>query len=193
MEKKATKKKPKVPRTRKTADPEMPRNKRHRKTAAQRRIALRDELWPHSLEEVWERHTSDGWTTFPRLISLVTVLIRELSNSGDPSSAYIELWSRVYDEGLVQIKNELEHAYAAGYSGNRATRTWRERLDVLEDLGFIKIKPNGAQKYGYVLIVNPLLVASRLKKQLSTRVPDEWWLAFRSRGDEIGADIPSPR
>lgn len=197
IKKAATKKKAarkeKPPRARRTRarDPEKPTNKRDRRRANQRRADRRDALWDGVADQVWRRQENDGYTTFPRLLPLITVLLRCLTKgSGDPSSVYVELWARVYDEGYVQITNEIDHVYAAGYHGTRGTRTWRERMMMLEDHGFLKIKPNGAQNFGHVLLVNPLLVAARLKKE--GKVPLAWWAAFVSRADEIGAEIPQP-
>ena len=120
----------------------------------------------------------------------MTVLLRQLTRSagGDPTSVYMELWARVYDEGYLQISNPMDNIYASGYSRSRAVRTWQERMRLLEDHGFVRIKPNGAQEFGHILLVNPLLVAARLKSD--GRVPDEWWAAFLSRVDEIGAEVP---
>ncbi len=171
-------------------DPEVPKNKRDRRKAHERREDLRNELWPGSADEVWSRHGTSGWTTIPRVLPLITVLLRHLTknNGGDASSVYIELWARVYDEGYVQISNQLDHVYASGYTGARGLRTWQERMRLLEDHGFIKIQSNGAQEFGHILLVDPLLVASRHKR--NNRTPEGWWAAFRSRADEIGADIP---
>lgn len=174
-----------------TPDPEAPANKRDRRRAHQRRADRRDELWPGSGAEVWIRTENDGFSTIPRLLPWVTVLLKHLSaGGGDPSSVYVELWARVYDEGYVQVKNETDHAYAAGYSGQRGLRSWRERVRILEDHGFVRIKANGAQQIGHVLLVNPLMVVARLKKQTPGKIPDEWWASFLSRADEVGAVIP---
>ncbi len=165
-------------------------NKRARRKLHERRADMRDELWPGSADEVWWRKTNDGFTTIPRILPLMTVLLRHLTKNerGDSTSVYMELWARAYDEGYLQINNQLDDVYASGYTGSRALRTWQERMRLLEDHGFIKIKPNGAQEFGHVLLINPLLVAARVKND--GRTPDEWWAAFRSRVDEIGAEIP---
>lgn len=189
---KATRKKePPIVHVKRSSNPEAPKNKRDRRKADQRRTDRRNELWDGATDEVWVRQKNDGYTTIPRILPLITVLLRQLTKgSGDPSSVYVELWARVYDEGYVQIKNEIDHVYSAGYTGTRGTRTWRERMMMLEDHGFIKLKPNGAQQFGHVLIVNPLLVAARLNA--AGKVPEAWWAAFLSRVDEIGAEIPKP-
>lgn len=187
---KATRKKElPIVQVKRSSDHEAPKNKRDRRKADQRRTDRRNELWDGATDEVWVRQKNDGYTTIPRILPLITVLLRQLTKgSGDPSSVYVELWARVYDEGYVQIKNEIDHVYSAGHTGTRGTRTWRERMMMLEDHGFIKLKPNGAQQFGHVLIVNPLLVAARLNA--AGKVPEAWWAAFLSRVDEIGAEIP---
>ena len=158
------------------------------RSPARRREKMRDSLWSDSAEMVWNRKTATGFTTIPRLLPLVTALITELAPKGDPSRVYVELWSRVFDEGLVTILDESENAYCAGYTGTRATRTWRERMLTLSELGFVRFKPVGNREIGQVLLLDPLGVCHRLHKE--QRVPDEWWSMFVKRATEIGAEIP---
>lgn len=167
-------------------------SRRKRKNLAERREALRESHWPDSEKLIWTRKTHDGFTTVPRLLSLVAALAKHLAKGaeGDPSSAYYELWCRATDEGIVQLKDEQECAYAAGYVGTRALRTWRERMGTLEDLGLIKSQAAGNRQYANVLLINPLLAAARLRADKKRKVPDEWWAAFQSRADEVGAEIP---
>jgi hypothetical protein len=174
------------------ADPFAAVPKDPRKKQAERRLALRNEFFPGSEDEVWTRHGTKGYATVPRLLPLVAALIKDLSKSGDPSSVYLELWSRVFDEGLVAIEREDECAFASGYTGTRAVRTWRERMDLLIDLGFIRVHASGNRRYANVLIVNPLLVVSGMRKRGKPRIPDEWWAAFVQRASEISAEIPRP-
>lgn len=167
-------------------------SRRKRKNLSERRVELRESFWPDSEGLIWSRKKHDGYATIPRLLSLVAALAKHLAkgSDGDPSSAYYELWSRATDEGIVQLKDEQECAYAAGYSGTRALRTWRERMGTLEDLGLIKSRATGNRAYANVLLINPLLVAARLRAEKRRKVPDEWWTAFQSRVDEVGAEIP---
>jgi hypothetical protein len=57
-------------------------------------------------------------------------LLKELSGgrSGDPSPVYLELWCRNLGQGNITVSDEQECAYAAGCDGNRAVRTWKERM-----------------------------------------------------------------
>jgi hypothetical protein len=158
-------------------------------TPAAKREQLRDNLWPGSDELIWKRSTNKGFTTIPRLLPLVMHLIGELSPKGNPANVYLELWSRGFDEGLVTISDESSCAYAAGYAGNRAVRTWREHIFRLKELGFIDTKKEGNREVAFVLLYNPLLVCARLKAS-GQKVPEEWWTAFVHRALEIKAEIP---
>ncbi len=163
---------------------------RRQSKAAQKRERLRDALWPSAAESVWSRHSNDGFTTVPRILPLVMHLIKRLAKKGDPSSVYFELWCRAFDEGIVTVSDEMVSAYAAGYSGTRAMRTWREHMLQLQELGFIEVKPAGNREIGHVLILNPLLVSARLYATKPKLVTEEWWSAFVGRANEIGAEIP---
>jgi hypothetical protein len=78
------------------------------------------------------------------------------------------------------VDDEDGIAYASGLS----VRRWRERIDILEKLGFVKVKPNGARKYGYIFLPNPNELAVRLRRD--GKVSDEWWGAFIKRCSKIG-------
>jgi hypothetical protein len=162
-----------------------------RPTPAQRREALREKLWPGYESQIWSRKRHDGFVSVPRLIPLVLHIISHLSQRGDPSLVYLDLWSRSFDEGLVSIYDESECAYSAGYTGTRAVRTWREHMLQLVELGFIKTKPEGIREMAHVLLLNPLEVCAKLRTTRTSRIPDEWWTAFIHRAQEIGAEIPA--
>ena len=167
----------------------MPPRKRRIK-AAVKREELRELLWPESEGSLWTAKGTAGYTTMPRLMPLILHLMRQLSQKGDPSSVYFELWARAFGEGIVTISDENTCAYAAGYEGTRAVRSWRERILTLKELGFIYIKPQFYREIAHILIYNPLAVCAKLRAQKPTRVTDEWWTAFVHRASEIGAEIP---
>ncbi len=166
--------------------------RRVRKDAATRRLELRETLWPAAEKELWHRKIDDGYTTVPRVVSLVGALIKKLSKTGDASSVYFDLWCRSFDEALIQITDEAACAYSAGYEGIRAERTWGERMMILEELGFIRIKPLGNRKFACVLLRNPLLVVAEIRKRTPRLISEEWWNAFTARVDEVAAVIPDP-
>jgi len=162
-------------------------SERSRRLSA-RRLALRNKLWPDATRVVWSRHDAKGFTTIPRTLPLIMRLIADLTPKGDASRVYLDLWFRAFDEGLVTVHDEIEMAYACGYDGPRAARTWREHIQTLADLGFIRVKQLGNREVGHVLLLDPLTAAARLHTK--GHVSEAWWNSFVTRADEIGAEIP---
>jgi DNA-binding Lrp family transcriptional regulator len=74
------------------------------------------------------------------------------------------------------MEHEAVHAFAAGYEGTRAVRTWQERMKVLEQAGFIKTVEVGNQKYKYVAIVHPTTAIQQLRD--AKKISDKWWNAY---------------
>lgn len=68
-------------------------------------------------------------------------------------------------------------------------RTWRERLEELQRLGFIRIKPKGNQKYRYILLLHPHDVVQRIRYETPNAIPDWWWGYFESRVRDIRAQL----
>ena len=145
----------------------------------QQRKRWREEFWPD--EEPWTGQTDVGWFRAPRTLALILHLIgsKALSGNIDPGSVYLELLTRHIDNGVVEMSHEADHAYAAGYVGSRAVRTWQERMKKLEELGLIKIKQIGNQRYKYVLLIHPTVAMQKLYD--ADKIPNEWWEAFRTR------------
>jgi hypothetical protein len=170
------------------------RQGRKENEADRRRAALRDRLWPGSGRWIWDftdREKVVGFATIPRLMPLILHLIKHLSGdggTGDPSPVYLELWCRDFGQGLISISDEMECAYASGYSSSRALRTWRGHMLRLAELGFILHRQEGLREFGQVLLLNPLAVCVRLHEE--GRVPDAWWTAFVGRAAEIPAPLP---
>jgi len=148
-------------------------------SGAEKREKLRNVYWP--AEDAWTGVNEKGWFRAPRTLPLLLSLMRSKALSGrvDPTPVYLELLTRHFDGGVIEMTHEGDHAYAAGYSGRRAMRSWQERMKLLEKLGFICIKPIGNQKYRYVLIVHPTVVVERLKAK--NLVSSEWLDVYRSR------------
>lgn len=165
---------------------------RGKNKADQRREDQRNELWPESAGWIWDLNDEEntvGFATVSRLMPLIMVLIRHLAGKGkDPTSIYWELWCRDMRQGLVQINDELECAFASGYVSSRALRTWREHVQLLVELNFLKTERNGNREVGYVLLMNPLAIARWYHDR--NMDPPGWWAAFTQRAREIGAPIP---
>lgn len=159
------------------------------KTANMKRAALRDTFWPAVTgKSLWLRKERTGFTTVPRTMPLIGRIMDQLSGKGFPLfSTYLCLWCRVYDEAFVEIRNDREMAFEAGFSGTRGEVTWRTRMRSLQELGFIDIKPGLASDLQYVLIFNPIIVIAEFYR--SHELPhDQAYMALMTRLIEVGAD-----
>jgi hypothetical protein len=159
---------------------------------AEKQLSLRATLWPNlAADDVWSRKKGDaynpGFTTIPKTLPLILTIIDALSPKGNPASAvYFDLWCRIFDEGFVTMAGKHgEMAFSSGYAGQRAVQTWARRMDVLDDLGFILIKPGPNSPKGYALVVNPYKVLKLLRTK--RRIIDEYWFALAARANEVGA------
>jgi hypothetical protein len=148
---------------------------------AARREELRNQYWPK--EDLWTRKKEIGWFQVPRTLPLILSLLslKQISQKKDPSKVYLELMSHQRGEGIIEIGHEADHAFAAGYEGSRAVRTWQERMRILEDNGFILTKKVG-NRFKFVAIVHPTTAVQRLRD--SKKIPDNWWNAYIDRKAE---------
>src|SRR5207302_7974204 len=69
--------------------------------------------------------------------------------------------------------------------GQRALRTWRDRMQRLANLGFIGAKPGPLGELSYVVIYNPYHVIKRA--YLAKQVHENKWQALVIRANEVGA------
>jgi hypothetical protein len=155
-------------------------------------LAMRTQLWPKITDDdLWLRNDRDGFTTIPRTMPLFMELIADASKqvtagkSVPAGKAYLVLWCRVFDEGLVKIDVEAAAAMEAGYIGERNVTTWREHLRVLKELGFIDYAAGMAGPCQFVLLLNPYHAA----KALHTKgwVQKGTYTALIQRAQEIRA------
>ena len=158
--------------------------------ADRRRLRMRDELWSDA-EDLVGKSEEKGWWRASRVLPLLLTLARDRRITGnlDCSSVYLELLSRDFGQGLIEILDEDEHAFFSGYCGKRATRSWRERVSKLEEAGFLKIAPKSNRKLGFVLLVNPHRVAGQLRE--AGKIDDDWWRLYRNRLEAVGAELAS--
>lgn len=157
------------------------------KKIQQRQLELRARLWPGLQPgDLWSRHTHDGFSTIPSTMPLVLSIIDDLSNGRPASMTYLDLWTRAYDEGFVTLARPREMAFHSGFTTQRAERTWRQKLDVLAELGFIDIKsgPNGPASYA--LLLNPYLVIKRHHEEKNVGLREDKFNALVARALEIG-------
>ncbi len=117
-------------------------------------------------------------------------LIDALADKGkDAGRVYFDLWGRAFDDYLVEVSDEEAFAFSSGYSHpGRNVRSWRERVHVLENLGFLQISPRGSKRYGYILLLDPHKVIKKLHQQ--GKVTPNWWGAYTKRASEIGCVVP---
>ena len=140
---------------------------------------------------IWNPGSNEvkGFATISRLMPWIMVLIRHLSPKGkDPSGVYWELWCRDFGQALIEINDEEEHAFAAGYTSNRALRTWKDHIRLLAEMHFIRFDGVGNREIGNVLLINPLAVARWYHQEKKT--PKGWWSSFSRRAAAIKATIP---
>jgi len=153
-----------------------------------KRRQVRDELWPNAEMVTWYRKREKGFATIPRTLSLMMTLIKHLAKKGDPSRAYLDLWARVSDDGLVVVGDEAEFAISSGYiEGTRHVRTWNEHMNTLEELGFIVSRPKSGRKHGYILLLHPHRVIARIQNRQPDLIPPWWLQSYRERVREIGS------
>lgn len=159
------------------------------KSADEKRMAVRQMYWPDVADEdLWLRKKNVGFTTIPRTMSLIGRIMDQMAGKGFPLfGTYLALWCRVYDEGFVEIRNDRELAFESGFSGTRGEVTWRTRMRMLRDLGFIDIRKGLASDLQYVLIFNPIKVIAAIyeRQQLNHDIA---YQALLNRLIEIGAN-----
>ncbi len=140
---------------------------------------------------------ADGFSTIPSTMPLVLSIIDDLSNGRPASMTYLDLWTRAFDEGFVTLAKPREMAFHSGFTTQRAERTWRQKLDVLAELGFIDLKsgPNGPASYA--LLRNPYLVIKRHHEEKNVGLREDKFNALVARALEIGdrtfaPPVPAP-
>lgn len=145
----------------------------------QRREELRDQYWAG--EPAWLGTKEKGFLRAPRTLPLILSVLasKEVSGNKDPSRVYVELLARHMGEGVISMISEEDHAFASGYYGTRATRTWRERMRILQENGFIKVERRGNLTYGTVLLVHPSIAIKAL--YAAKKVDEHWWDTYRQR------------
>lgn len=149
---------------------------------------MRDQLWPELDEQMlWDRRKKAGYTTIPRTMRYIQLIMDEMANGKPLGSTYLALWCRVYDVScMVVINNQETMAFESGFTGQRAVTTWKSRMKRLIELEFIEAKPGAAGKFQYVLIWDPYKI---IKKHLKNKtIPQNvTYNAFLDRAMEIGA------
>jgi len=152
-----------------------------------RTLELRAQLWPEldgSL--LWDRTTAKGFTTIPRTMPHILDIMDDLAGKGTPvSKVYLSLWCRVFDEGMLEIKSYEDLAFEAGFSGQRAVTTWKQRMALLVDLGFVRAETGARGEYDYLLLLNPYPIIKTLYE--TNKIQKQKYITLYSRAQEVGA------
>ncbi|GFE77724.1 hypothetical protein [Novosphingobium sp. TCA1] len=152
-----------------------------------RQLEARKKIWPEiTTEMLWDRRERDGFVTMPRAMPLIMNIMDGLSDKGFPvSQTYLELWCRLYDELFLTLNRQDEMAFFAGFTGQRALRTWKDRVTRLANLGFIDVKSGPTGPLSYAVFFNPYHVIRKF--YLKGKVPEDQYRALEIRANEIGA------
>jgi len=145
-------------------------------------------LWANAEEEVFQP-LKGGWAQVPRTLPMIASLIDELGGREKPGRLYLALWSYDFGEGYIEVPDPARVALEAGYTSNRAERTFSERMKILRDQGFIKAKALGAREFGHVLLVDPHRVVVALRASSPERIAEAWWSTFEARCSAIGISL----
>lgn len=160
--------------------------KRKARTILQRQLDARAKLWPEVSDEMLWTLDSDGWVAMPRVMPLMLSIMDDMSEKGFPvGRAYLELWSRLREEGFLVLNRQEEMAFHAGFEGQRALRTWRDRISRLATMGFIDLKSGAFGDLSYAIVYNPFHVIKR--SFISGKVAANKYQALIMRANEVGA------
>jgi hypothetical protein len=153
----------------------------------QRQLDARRKLWPDLKDDMLWSMDNEGWVALPRLMPLMLSIMDDLSGKGFPvGRTYLELWSRMrIEESFLALNRPEEMAFHAGFEGQRALRTWKDRMHRLANLGFIGVKPGPLGDLSYAVIYNPYHIIKRA--YLTGKVHENKWQALVIRANEVGA------
>lgn len=134
-------------------------NKKQVYKIQKQKAALRASLWPKLDEKrLWAYKATGGWLNIPRAMPLLLRIMDNMSKGKPVSQTYLDLWCRTYNDSFVIANKHTEMAFYSGFNGERAVRTWADRIAILEELGFIEVLPGPSGPISYILIWNPFHV-----------------------------------
>lgn len=160
--------------------------KKRARTILERQLDARAKLWPELSDKMLWTMDSDGWVAIPRVLPLMLSIMDGMSEKGFPvSRTYLELWSRLREEGFLTLNRHEEMAFHAGFEGQRALRTWRDRMNRLAAMNFIGVKSGAFGDLSYAVVYNPFHIIKRAF--ISGHVPSNKYQALLMRANEVGA------
>ena len=160
--------------------------RRRQRDILERQLDARSKLWPELTDAMVWSMDNKGWAALPRLMPLIMSIMDDLSGKGFPvSRTYLEMRARLREEQFLTLNRPEEMAFHAGFEGQRALRTWKDRVQRLADLGFIGLKPGPLGDLSYAVFYNPYHVIKRA--YLDNKFQEKKWQALVIRANEIGA------
>lgn len=172
-----------------------------RKKIAKRQLELRNRLWPeldlaaNDDELLWSRQRYNGFTTLPKAMPLMMSIMDDLAGGQPVSGTYLELWCRTFDDSFVVLSRQEEIAFHSGFTGQRAVRTWKVRLKLLEELGFIRLASGSSGDCSYALLLNPYHVIKARYESKTGGVRGDKYNALVARSldiDDESLETPEP-
>jgi len=95
------------------------------------------------------------------------------------------MWCRLREEQFLTLNRPEEMAFHSGFEGQRALRTWKDRVQRLANLGFIGLKSGPLGDLSYAVFYNPYHIIKRAF--LDGKVQERKWQALIVRANEISA------
>jgi hypothetical protein len=161
---------------------------REKNAITKKQLAQRELLWPGSEPWLWHRKANKGFATIPKTMPIILQIMDDLSNGKPLSSTYLGLWCETWDNSMVNASKHQEMAHASGFTGQRAVYTWGARMQLLQALKFIDIKPGNSGPISHVLIWNPHRVIRWHHDQKTPGLVEANFNALLSRALDIGAN-----
>lgn len=164
------------------------------KHAVKKRLALRDQLFQDAAAEVFDPsdRATKGYAQVPRVVPIVARLINDSDGPENAGPLYQVLWAQDWGQGILEVRSYRQLLYEAGYNakGNRVERTWEERVQILDRLGFIRTAERGLDRFGYILLVDPHIAVLKLVAS-RPRLPalKQWLPQFRLVCEQWGIDL----
>jgi hypothetical protein len=123
---------------------------------------------------------------------LMLGIMDDLAKGQPVSGTYLELWCRTFDESFVTLSKPREIAFHSGFTGQRAERTWRGRLNILSELQFILLSEGPSGPASYALILNPYKIIQCHHDKKTPGLRADKFNALMERAADIGDESLSP-
>lgn len=150
------------------------------------------ELWPlNDPRWFWDPSKAKGYTRLPRTLIYVMNIIDALTKGKPAGQAYLAIWCRLFETGIVELPSEKAMAQECGFGGKRAVDTWRQRMRSLKELRFIDYKPGNDHEFQWTIVCNPHFAILNLGGKVQQGMRAAWM----NRALEIGAtdlELPPP-